>query len=96
MLPSDTPEEVLKKKKKVKAIKAMNKQNEIDRERDAAKSSWQKFDSKAGKKRVKGFMQGHKQQSIFSVGDGVDAKVGVTGSGKGITDFEVRKKYKLG
>ena len=33
--------------------------------------------------------------SMFASPDTVEGKVGVVGSGKGMTDFEMRKKYKL-
>jgi N-acetyl-gamma-glutamylphosphate reductase len=36
-----------------------------------------------------------KKQSLFSSPAAVDGKVGVTGSGQGMTDYEHRKRYKF-
>jgi hypothetical protein len=36
-----------------------------------------------------------RKTSIFASPDTIDGKVGVTGSGAGMTDFRERKKYKL-
>ena len=41
-------------------------------------------------------MAGLKHGSIFASPDTVDGRVGVVGSGQTMTDFQQRKKYKLG
>lgn len=35
---------------------------------------------------------GTRKESIFKVPEGVNAKVGVVGSGKGMTDYQKRKR----
>lgn len=40
-----------------------------------------------------GFFTGRKKESIFKSPDDPKGKVGVTGSGKGITDFHKREKH---
>jgi len=97
IVPTDTEAENLKKKKRVKAIKNHNRMNAFDVERKTKQQGWQGFQKKIGKKRVSGSMAGKfkNKQSIFASPNDVDGKVGVVGSGKGMTDFEQRKKYKL-
>lgn len=40
-----------------------------------------------------GFFSGRKRESIFKSPDDPNGKVGVTNSGKGLTDFQRREKY---
>lgn len=40
-----------------------------------------------------GFFSGRKKDSIFKSPDDPHGKVGVTGSGKGLTDFQKREKH---
>lgn len=40
-----------------------------------------------------GFFSGRKRESIFKSPDDPYGKVGVTGSGKGLTDFQKREKH---
>lgn len=40
-----------------------------------------------------GYFTGGKRESIFKSPDDVKGKVGVTGSGKGITEFQKREKH---
>lgn len=40
-----------------------------------------------------GFFSGRKRESIFKSPDDPQGKVGVTGSGKGLTDFQKREKH---
>ena len=42
-----------------------------------------------------GFFTGRKKESIFKSPEGFDGKVGVTGSGKGITSFQDRKRHEF-
>lgn len=96
ILPTDSEEEKKRKAKKLKAIKQHNKlvQKELDGQQK--KSQWQSFQTKAAKKRARGFLTTVSRDSIFTTPDTVDGKVGVTGSGRGMTDFDRRKRYKLG
>lgn len=40
-----------------------------------------------------GFFSGRKRESIFKSPDDPKGKVGVTGSGKGLTEFQKREKH---
>ena len=40
-----------------------------------------------------GFFTGKKRESIFKSPEDVNGKVGVIGSGRGITEFQKREKY---
>lgn len=95
--PTDTEAEKAKKKKRIRAIKSHNRMNAFDEERKTKQSGWQGFQKKLTKKRVHGSMHqlAKKKKSIFASPDDVEGKVGVVGSGKKMTDFERRKKYKL-
>ena len=86
-----------RKKKRIRAIKNANRQRGYDNERNTKQTGWQQFNKKFSKKRPKGSMSAafKKKGSIFKSPATVDGKVGVTGSGGGTTEFEVRKKYKL-
>jgi survival-of-motor-neuron-related-splicing factor 30 len=50
-----------------------------------------------GVSKVPGFVSsGLKRESMFKTPDAPEAKVGVVGSGQGMTDFDARKKFKMG
>jgi survival of motor neuron-related-splicing factor 30 len=97
ILPSDTEEQKLRKKKKLKALKQQVKGKESEIISNNKQASWQTFVKKSSSKRVKGSVSGKVlgRDSMFASPDEVDGKVGVTGSGKGTTDFEQRKRYKF-
>ncbi|CAB1097193.1 unnamed protein product [Ectocarpus sp. CCAP 1310/34] len=59
-------------------------------------ASWQAFQTKGAKKKTKGSMAAVslKKESIFASPAGLEGKVGVTGSGQGITEQATRKKHK--
>lgn len=59
-------------------------------------ASWQAFQTKGAKKKAKGSMAAVslKKGSIFASPEGLEGKVGVTGSGQGITEQAARKKFK--
>ena len=59
------------------------------------RSEWQNFKDKAAKKKPAGFVSNLKKESIFKSPDLITGKVGVVGSGQGITEFVARKKAKL-
>ena len=46
-------------------------------------------------KKKSGFMTGSKKKSMFSVAEGSDARVGVVGSGKGMTDYKKKKRHEF-
>ena len=87
ILATDTQEEKDRQRKRIRAIKSINRHKGIDQERDQKQAGWKAFQSK---KKLK------KKTSIFTSPDTIDGRVGVVGSGQGMTDYEnTRKKYKL-
>lgn len=96
ILPTDTEEEKLKKKKRIKGIKSKNRLENIDKERSAVQNTWKAFTTKASKLSKKsGGIPHMKKRSMFASPEEVDGRVGVTGSGQGMTHTEDRKRYKL-
>lgn len=96
ILPTDTEEEKLKKKKRIKGIKSKNRLENIDKERSAVQNTWKAFTSKSSKQAKKsGSMPPVRKRSMFASPEEVDGKVGVTRSGQGMTHTEDRKRYKL-
>lgn len=79
ILPTDTEEQRVAKKKKVKAIKSANRLKTMDEEGKSKKSAWQSFQNKP-KKAVPMSFSGRKKESIFKSPE-VGGKIGVTGSG---------------
>ena len=95
VLPSDSEQDRLRKRRRVKALKQKLKQSEQDAARDQSKNSWQAFQQKGAKRRVAGSMKGVRKESIFAAPTTVDGRVGVTGSGRDMTEFGGRKKFKV-
>ena len=96
ILPTDTEEEKQKKKRKIKAIKSKNRLDIKDKEQSAVQNSWKAFTVKnANKAKKTGSVSHIKKRSMFASPEEVDGKVGVTGSGMGMTQVEDRKRYKL-
>lgn len=63
----------------------------MDLEQKKKADSWKNFmSSKAMKKKG-----GKKKTSMFSVAEGVESKVGVIGSGKGMTAYSMKKKHEF-
>ncbi|CAM9163656.1 unnamed protein product [Chrysoparadoxa australica] len=94
LLPTDTNAERETKRRKVKALKSRYKKMSKEEDTNTKKSSWQTFATGKGTKRVKGSMKGMRKESIFKTPDSITSKVGVVGSGAGMTDFEQRKRFK--
>eukprot|EP01094_Clydonella_sp_ATCC50884_P006490 TRINITY_DN15705_c0_g1_i1.p1 TRINITY_DN15705_c0_g1~~TRINITY_DN15705_c0_g1_i1.p1 ORF type:complete len:295 (-),score=124.73 TRINITY_DN15705_c0_g1_i1:531-1415(-) len=89
---ADDPEEVKRaKKKKLHSIKNKNRFAEKERATNQKKNSWQSFVGAKKSKRKTGFMTSMKKESMFKSPDSVDGKVGVIGSGKGITAIPERR-----
>ncbi|OQR94512.1 hypothetical protein ACHHYP_01225 [Achlya hypogyna] len=96
ILPTDSEAEKERKRRRIKAIKSLNRQKTIEAERNSKKNDWTKFTQKQGKKRVVGAMSSIKKTSIFASPATVDGRVGVVGSDQKMTHFEdTRKKFKL-
>ncbi|CAN0557415.1 unnamed protein product, partial [Ectocarpus sp. 12 AP-2014] len=92
----DSEAERDRKRKKVKALKGRFKIKQKDAVVNNKQASWQAFQTKGAKKKTKGSMAAVtlKKESIFASPAGLEGKVGVTGSGQGITEQATRKKHK--
>ena len=98
ILPTDTEAEKERKRKRIKAIKSLNRHRQYEIERNTKQQGWKSFQSKAVKKKVKGAsgVLLKRGSSIFASPDTVNGRVGVVGSGQGMTEFQdTRKKYKV-
>ncbi|RHY33533.1 hypothetical protein DYB32_008577 [Aphanomyces invadans] len=96
ILPTDSEAERDRKRKRIRAIKSLNRHKAIDIERNTKQNDWAKFQAKASKKRVIGVISNPKKSSIFASPATVDGRVGVIGSDQKMTRFEdSRKKFKL-
>ncbi|KAG1701864.1 hypothetical protein DVH05_010355 [Phytophthora capsici] len=96
ILPSDTEAEKERKRKRVRAIKSLNRHKTIDNERNIKQHDWKAFQHKAKKKGLKKGVSGvlsKRGSSMFASPDTVQGRVGVVGSGNGMTSFQdVRNK----
>jgi survival of motor neuron-related-splicing factor 30 len=98
LLPTDSEEEKARKRKKVKHLKAQWKQRhagaleaQAEAQQGGGPGSWKDYLNKS-KKKSKG-LGALKKGSIFKSPDTVDGRVGVVGSGQGMTDFEKRNTF---
>ena len=81
---SDGPTRPAKIPRKVKANKEL----------EAGKSKWQQFSAGGGVKKGKGAaVTAGKKESMFRTGDGVNARVGFTGSGREMRKDEKRARH---
>ncbi|CAL0325879.1 unnamed protein product [Lupinus luteus] len=90
----DDPEDVkASKRKKIHAFKSKMRIEQLEVTQNKRQNAWQQFQSTKGKTKKVGFFSGRKRESIFKSPDDPQGKVGVTGSGKGLTDFQKREKH---
>ncbi|WVQ63590.1 uncharacterized protein L199_001743 [Kwoniella botswanensis] len=82
-----------KEKKKKKGEKWMESQKAKADEIKDKKSAWEKFGKKASKKGI--HISGLEGKSVFRTPDNPFGKVGVTGSGRGVTEYERMGKHKF-
>ncbi|WWC92426.1 uncharacterized protein L201_007383 [Kwoniella dendrophila CBS 6074] len=82
-----------KEKKKKKGEKWMESQKQKANEIKDKKNAWEKFGKKASKKGI--HISGLEGKSVFRTPDNPFGKVGVTGSGKGVTEYERMGKHKF-
>lgn len=97
ILPTDTDAEKERKRKRLRQIKSINRHKNIDNERNTKQNDWKTFQHKAIKKKVKGASGAltKKGESMFASPATVHGRVGVVGSGQGMTEFQdARKKPK--
>jgi len=102
ILPTDTEAIQKNKKRKLKDLKRRSKNALEEHMSEQRQRGWQNFQAKKKGKRTKGHYASIKKKSMFAVPEGqIDGKgvmsgrVGVIGSGKGMTKFkDTRVKYK--
>jgi len=92
-LPSDTESERNKKRRAIKALKSKWRERVKESNTTQKQKSWQDFVGKGKKKKKPGVAK--VGGSIFKTEDGVNARVGVIGSGKSMTEFGERKRFKM-
>ncbi|XP_068647756.1 uncharacterized protein [Aristolochia californica] len=90
----DDPEDVkAAKRKKIHSFKSKQRSEQLEVAQNKRQNAWQQFQTTKGKTKKVGFFSGRKRESIFKSPDDPKGKVGVTGSGKGLTDFQKREKH---
>ncbi|XP_042001568.1 survival of motor neuron-related-splicing factor 30-like [Salvia splendens] len=88
------PEDVkATKRKKIHAFKSKMRMEEKEVTQNKRQNAWQQFQTTKGKAKKVGFFSGRNRESIFKSPDDPFGKVGVTGSGKGLTEFQKREKH---
>ncbi|KAM0940216.1 hypothetical protein DsansV1_C19g0161541 [Dioscorea sansibarensis] len=81
------------KRKKIHAFKSKVRLEQQEVVQNKRQNAWQQFQTTKGKAKKIGFFSGRKRESIFKSPDDPKGKVGVTGSGKGLTEFQKREKH---
>ncbi|WRT70829.1 uncharacterized protein IL334_007828 [Kwoniella shivajii] len=82
-----------KEKKKKKGEKWVENQKQKADEIKDKKNAWEKFGKKAHKKGI--HISGLEGKSVFRTPDNPFGRVGVTGSGRGVTEYERMGKHKF-
>ncbi|XP_055959940.1 uncharacterized protein LOC126660657 isoform X2 [Mercurialis annua] len=91
---SDDPEDVkAAKRKKIHSFKSKMRFEQLEVVQNKRQNAWQQFQTAKGSSKKIGFFSGRKRESIFKSPDDPNGKVGVTGSGKGLTEFQRREKH---
>lgn len=100
-LDSDTEAERNRKRRAIKTLKSKWRERVKESTTTKKQKSWQDFVGKGQKKRKNG-SKGSTWKGVANVGgsifkteDGVNARVGVIGSGKSMTEFGERKRFKM-
>ncbi|XP_062191888.1 uncharacterized protein LOC133895514 [Phragmites australis] len=91
--PNDPEDVKAAKRKKIHAFKSKARFEQLEFAQNKRQNAWQQFQTTKGKTKKVGFFSGRKKESIFKSPDDHRGKVGVTGSGKGLTDFQRREKH---
>eukprot|EP00268_Persea_americana_P064000 TRINITY_DN8369_c0_g1_i1.p1 TRINITY_DN8369_c0_g1~~TRINITY_DN8369_c0_g1_i1.p1 ORF type:complete len:308 (-),score=99.95 TRINITY_DN8369_c0_g1_i1:373-1296(-) len=90
----DDPEDVkAAKRKKIHAFKSKVRFEQLEVTQNKRQNAWQQFQTTKGRSKKIGFFSGRKRESIFKSPEDPKGKVGVTGSGKGLTEFQKREKH---
>ncbi|KAM7478700.1 hypothetical protein LguiA_026913 [Lonicera macranthoides] len=94
LIEPDDPEDVkAAKRKKIHAFKSKMRMEQLEVTQNKRQNAWQQFQTTKGRAKKIGFFSGRKRESIFKSPDDPFGKVGVTGSGKGLTEFQKREKH---
>lgn len=91
--PEDPEDLKASKKKKIHAFKSKLRLEQLEMTQNKRQNAWQQFQTTKGKSKKIGYFSGRQKESIFKSPDDPKGKVGVTGSGKGITEFQKREKH---
>ncbi|CAN8266745.1 unnamed protein product [Cochlearia groenlandica] len=91
--PNDPDDVKIAKRKKIHAFKSKERQEQLDVAQNKKQNAWQQFQTTKAKTKKVGFFTGRKKESIFKTPEDPFGKVGVIGSGKGLTDFQKREKH---
>ncbi|CAE6396812.1 unnamed protein product [Rhizoctonia solani] len=86
-------EEAERERKKKKNEKKLEVRAQKAKEQNNKQAAWQKFAKKSEKKGVA--IAGVQGNSIFRTPDNPHGRVGVTGSGKGMTEYAAKEKHKF-
>uniref|UniRef100_A0ACD6A043 Uncharacterized protein n=3 Tax=Avena sativa TaxID=4498 RepID=A0ACD6A043_AVESA len=91
--PNDPDDVKTAKRKKIHAFKSKARFEQLEFAQNKRQNAWQQFQTTKGKAKKVGFFSGRQKESIFKSPEDHRGKVGVTGSGKGLTDFQRREKH---
>ncbi|CAA0833576.1 Unknown protein [Striga hermonthica] len=91
--PNDPEDVKAAKRKKIHAFKSKMRMEAKEITQNKRQNAWQQFQTSKGKSKKVGFFTGRKRESIFKSPEDPFGKVGVTGSGKGLTEFQKREKH---
>ncbi|KAI3833779.1 hypothetical protein MKX03_016811, partial [Papaver bracteatum] len=93
--PDDSEDVKAAKRKKIHAFKSKNRFEQLEVTQNKRQNAWQQFQTTKGQAKKTGFFTGRKRESIFKSPEDPKGKVGVTGSGKGLTYFQREKHLHL-
>eukprot|EP00245_Coleochaete_scutata_P006415 TRINITY_DN20842_c0_g1_i1.p1 TRINITY_DN20842_c0_g1~~TRINITY_DN20842_c0_g1_i1.p1 ORF type:complete len:295 (+),score=102.31 TRINITY_DN20842_c0_g1_i1:73-957(+) len=91
--PEDDEETKAAKRKKIHSFKSKVRLQQMELTQNKRQNAWQQFQSGKGKQKKVGFFTGRKKESMFKSPEDPKGKVGVIGSGKGLTEFAKRDKH---
>ncbi|KAK6121238.1 hypothetical protein DH2020_045012 [Rehmannia glutinosa] len=91
--PNDPEDVKAAKRKKIHAFKSKMRMEAKEVTQNKRQNAWQQFQTTKGRAKKVGFFSGRKRESIFKSPEDPFGKVGVTGSGKGLTEFQKREKH---
>eukprot|EP00775_Hariotina_reticulata_P012496 gene12496-12630_t len=91
--PTDDEKTVARKKKLLKSYKSKKRFQQMDVQQKERQTSWQNFQKGKGSKAKSGFFTGRKKDSMFKVPE--NGKVGVIGSGRGVTEYKKQTRHEF-